>query len=207
MNSRALANIMDDLAKLKLTEEWKITPSKPEIQEHIAELEKHMGKDKGFFKTSAPNSEDQLNLASAASLAWQRAVGQMFMPNVSASAAETKRELENLSLLQGLPIKLTLIRTGACLDKDNSTKITALEYDLEPAIRQAVYNLPENKWSAETNGDRFMICSRSKTKEYARAEKFAEQQAQWKRALFDADQRLKDAKRRAIVIIMDDKLK
>ncbi|MDR0448892.1 MAG: hypothetical protein LBG89_00310 [Rickettsiales bacterium] len=202
---RALQNIIEDLAKLDYANSLpgKIAPTKTEIEENIKGLEKQMGKNEGYFKLAAPNAEDQLNLASAANLAWQKTLFQRFAPQVSVSEGDIERELETLSLTHGLPVKITLVMDGDC--KNSSSKITAYEHDLEPAVRQAIANLPEKKWSEE-GGQKFMVCKREKdAKEFEQAKNYAENQAIWKRAMFDADQELKSMRRRAVVIILDKK--
>ncbi|MDR0319373.1 MAG: hypothetical protein LBH81_01390 [Rickettsiales bacterium] len=205
MDIRALSNIMDDLAKLEYAAQFKITPSKAEIEENIKSLERQMGKSPGFLK-SASGDEDQLNLASAANLAWQKTVFQVYAPQVSVSKADIERELEGISAAHGLPVKITLITDGSC--KDSPAKITVYEQELEPDVRMAVAGLPVNEWSKMPDGRRFMVCKREKDKgEYEKARGYAENQVIFKRALFDADQQLKSARRRAVVGIIDKKYK
>lgn len=206
LQRRALANIMDDIAKLEFANQFKINPSRAEIAESIETIELQSGKEKGFFKTAAPSAEDQLNLAAASHIAWQKVVMQVYGPNITATDDDIAREMESLSARIGLPVEITLIRDGTCAD--SASKIVVSEAELAPEIRQAIAGLKTGKWSDEVNGNKFMVCRRQNIKgEYEQAKKFAENQFIFKRAMFDADQQLKAAKRKAVVDITDKKFK
>ena len=199
---RALANIIDDLAKLEYASQFRIAPTKQETDDNIRSLEMQMGKGEGFFKREMPRAEDQLALAAGANLAWQKVVMQVFAPQVQISKDEIQRELAGLAISHGLPERITLVTSGNC---KTGNRITADAQDLDIEVRRAIADLPLNQWSKETNGTRFMVCDRTRDeKEWQTAEKFAENQAIFKRALFDADQQLKSNRRRAVISLNDE---
>jgi hypothetical protein len=219
IKNRALSNIMNDLAKLEFASNYKITASKTEVNDSVKGLEKQMGMAEGGILQTIPNSADQLNLAATANIVWQKIVMQVYGPQILISDEDKKRELESLSRAQGLPIKITLVRATAnklsnpksCEnaikiaenENTNPQKFDIEEPDLSAEIRAHIENLGQLKWSAPLNGDIFLICKTEKLPEYKMVETFAENNATFKRAMFDADTQLKNQRRKAMVQIND----
>ena len=86
-------------------------------------------------------------------------------------------------------------------------KFTALQYEVEDEIRTRVATLPLLTWSPVVDRSVLLVCSTKKTEEYQKLDELIEQKAQFKQAMFLADQQLKQLRRRAVVVINDDRYK
>ena len=86
-------------------------------------------------------------------------------------------------------------------------KITARQYELSSDVRDVVAELPILTWSRPVSNSVFLVCNTKKTSEYGKLDKMLKQNAEYKQAMFMAEQQLKQLRRRAAVIIKDDRYK
>ena len=86
-------------------------------------------------------------------------------------------------------------------------KFTALQYELSADIRERVAGLPKLKWSPRVDNSVLLVCETKKTKEYGDLDKIIKQNAMFKQAMFIADQQLKQLRRKAVIVINDDRYK
>ncbi|NMA32442.1 MAG: hypothetical protein GX944_00745 [Alphaproteobacteria bacterium] len=63
------------------------------------------------------------------------------------------------------------------------------------------------RWSEKKDNSIILICSKKKMKEYAQLDEVLERNAIWKKAMFQGDQQLKQLRRKAVVVIMDNRYK
>ena len=83
-----------------------------------------------------------------------------------------------------------------------------MQYELAPEMRQKIAGLPLLTWSKpDANGSMVLVCSEKKGKEYKNLDEIIKQNAQFKKASFIADQQLKQLRRKAVIIINDDRYK
>ena len=129
----------------------------------------------------------------------------------------------------GLPIEMTIIRLtdiprdiAKHLTKPKSCdeaikiaenlggvpqKFTALQYELSADIRERVAGLSNLTWSPVQDDTVLLVCDTKKTSEYKNLDTIIKQNAQYKQAMFLADQQLKQLRRKAVIVINDDRYK
>jgi hypothetical protein len=222
---RALQNIIDDNVRLKYAENFQIKPSDADAKKELKAMERQ-GLDLSSF--SATDMEMAVS-AIKANMAWQAIIARTIMPTISVSKEEIAAEVADLERARGLPMDITFIRlinipesVAAKLstpkDCDNAMKmaedlggapqkITAPHYELAEDIRVRMTGLATLKWSSVKDDSVILICSKKKMKEYAKLDEMIEQNATWKKAMFQGDQQLKQLRRKAVVVIMDEKYK
>ncbi len=216
----ALQNIIDDNVKLAYAANFKAVPEDKVVD---SEIEKMNLGDMSASERAMARS------AMRADIAWQIVVARTIMPTVEVSREEINTERASLAAERGLPIEMTLIRlvnipaeTATKLASPKSCddamamatllggapqKFTALQYELSPEIRNAVANLKTLKWSERVDGNIFLVCDTKKTAEYGKLDDIIKQNAMYKQAMFMADQQLKQLRRRAVIVINDDRYK
>jgi hypothetical protein len=86
-------------------------------------------------------------------------------------------------------------------------KITAMQYELAPDVRERISGLPLLTWSKNENKTVFLICSEKKGKEYKNLDEIIKQNATYKKASAAAEQQLKQLRRKAVIIVNDDRYK
>ena len=86
-------------------------------------------------------------------------------------------------------------------------KFTALQYELSADVRERVAELPILTWSSVQDGTVLLVCSTKKTAEYKNLDQIIKQNATYKQAMFLADQQLKQLRRKAVIVINDDRYK
>ena len=86
-------------------------------------------------------------------------------------------------------------------------KFTALQYELSADIRERVANLPKLTWSSRVDNSVLLVCDTKKTSEYKNLDEIIKQNATYKQAMFMADQQLKQLRRKAVIVINDDRYK
>ncbi|MBO4480492.1 MAG: hypothetical protein J5742_02605 [Alphaproteobacteria bacterium] len=217
---QALQNIIDDNVKLKYAGNFNAVPSEKDA---IAEL-KRMNLD----NLSASELSMAIS-ATRANIAWQVIVGRTIMPTIEVSKEDIAAEKLSIEREHGLPIEMTLVRLTDVPDDvakkltkpkscDNAVnmaenlggipqKFSALQYELAPEIREKVAGLPALTWSKPSDGTIFLVCSTKKTNEYGKLDDMIKQNAIYKQAMFIADQQLKQLRRKAVVIINDNRYK
>jgi hypothetical protein len=202
---RAKEAIIDDYIKLEYARQFKIEPSEKDVAEAV--------------KEHADNP--QMRLSARAALAWQMMIMKTIVPMISVSDADIKNEMNDLERERGLPIEITFIRltdvpeeSYAALERPDDCgaaesmarklggdpqKITALEYELAPEVRGVLVGRPELEWSPLSGKNTYLICGKKKTDEWGRLDEIIRQNAVYKRALFQADQILKQQRRKTAV--------
>ena len=210
LNNRENAKneIMDDYIKLEYARSIKIEPSEKEVD---AAVKEHKHKD-----------NPQLRLAARATLAWQMVVMRTIVPTISVGEPEIAQELHDLERTRGLPQNVVFLRLVDVpediykkLDKPKSCdeavemvrklggspqKMAMVHYELAPEVRERFIGLADLTWSSLESRQVFLICERKKTKEWGQLDDIIRQNAIYKRALFQADQLLKQLRRKATII-------
>lgn len=216
----ALQNIIDDYVKLDYAANFGV---KPTTKDADAEL-KHMGLD----NLDASEREIARN-AIRAEMAWQVIVARTIVPMVDISDSDIKAESSALARERGLPIEVTIVRlvdipkkVASKLTKPSSCddavkmaeglggspqKFTAVQYELSQDIRDRIVDLPELTWSSVVDNSVLLVCDTKKTDEYGKLDDIIKQNALYKQAMFLAEEQLKQLRRKAIVVITDDRYK
>ena len=216
----ALQNIIDDSVKLNYAANFGVKPTDADA---TAEL-------KRMNLNGLSESERAMALSAIkAGMAWQVIVARTILPTVDISSEDVASMKNELSRDTGLPIEMTIVRltdipadVAAKLTKpkncDNAIemaenlggtpqKFVAKQYELSPEIRNRVIGLPTLTWSPVVDGSVLLVCSAKKTSEYGKLDDMIKQNAMYKQAMFIADQQLKQLRRKAVVVINDDRYK
>ena len=168
-------------------------------------------------------------LAMRSDMAWQIVMARTIMQNVDISDSDIASEKSDLIRERGLPIEITMIRLvdvpndiKSKLSKPKNCdaaekmvedmggypqKITALQYELSADMRNRIADLPLLTWSNIVDNSIVLVCKESKTKEYKDIDDIIKQNAKFKKASQIADQNLKQLRRKAVIIINDDRYK
>lgn len=216
----ALQNIIDDYVKLEYANTLKINPSDSDVKKGMDAL--NLGELSSVQKSMA-------KMATAANIAWQMVIARTIAPTIDVDDADIASEKESLESSRGLPIELTMLRLvnipkdvavkltkpADCNDASaiakklggNPQKFTAKEYELSGDVLENIAGLDTMIWSKWSDGNVFLICSKKKTDEYGDLDNIIKQNAIYKKAMFTADQQLKQLRRKAVVIINDEKYK
>lgn len=216
----ALQNMIDDNVKLNYASNFGIKPSDKDVDNEL----KHMG-----LPSLSENEKNIARDAVRANIAWQIVVARTVLPMVDVSDADIAAEKTDLAREKGLPIEMTLVRLvdvpEYILEKFTKPKncddamrmaedfggapqkFTALQYELAPEVRDIVAGLPLLTWSKPVNHSVFLVCNTKNTKEYGKIDKIIKQNAEYKQAMFMADQQLKQLRRKAVVVIKDERYK
>lgn len=217
---RALNNLIDDSVKLKYAENFKIEPTDAEINNEIKRM--------NLTGLSATERE-MAKSAIRADMAWQIVIARTIMPTVSVSPEELAAETADIERAKGLPLEITFIRLldipesvaknlstpKDCDDAMNIAKnlggqpqkLTVPQYDLTDDIRARMSGLGTLQWSPRVDDSVLLICGKKKMKDYEKLDEILKRNAMWKKSMFHGDQQLKQLRRKAIVVIMDDKYK
>ena len=216
----ALQNIIDDSVKLKYAENFNVKPTDKDAD---AELKKmNLGDLSG-------SEWEMARAAMRANIAWNVIVARTIVPTIDVSREDIAAEKSALEREHGLPLEMTLVRLvdvpddiakkltkpkncDAAIDMAENLggvpqKFTALQYELSSDVREQIAGLPLLTWSRPSNGSVFLICKSTKTAEYGKLDDIIKQNAVYKQSMFVADQQLKQLRRRAVVIINDNRYK
>ena len=216
----ALQNIIDDSVKLNYAANFGV---KPTDEDAISELKRMK-----LMNLSGAERDMALS-AIKAGIAWQVVIARTILPTVDVTRDDVNSMKNELARDQGLPIEMTIVRltdipadVAAKLTKPNSCddavamaenlggapqKFTAAQYELSRDIRDRVTGLPTLTWSSRVDGSVLLVCSTKKTAEYGKLDDIIKQNAIYKQAMFVADQQLKQLRRKAVVVINDDRYK
>lgn len=216
----ALQNIIDDNIKITYASNFNAVPDDKDVEKEIKKM------NLGDMTESEKNMARQ---AVRAEIAWQIVVARTILPTVDISADDIAAERVALAREHGLPIEMTIVRLvdiPADVAKkltrpkncDDAIKIaqdlggapqkfTALQYELSADIRERVAGLPQMTWSPHQDNSVLLVCSSKKTSEYGKLDDIIKQNAHFKQAMFMADQQLKQLRRKAVIIINDDRYK
>lgn len=218
----ALQSIIDDSVKLAYAQNFNAVPDDKTVNAELKKMK--LGDD-----LSATEREMARN-ALRAEIAWQIIVARTIMPTVDATNEDIANEHANIAREHGLPIEMTIVRLTdvpvdvvAKLTKPKSCdaavemaeslggvpqKFTALQYELSVDLRERVATLPNMTWSARADdGSVVLVCSTKKTDEYKNLDDIIKQNTIYKQAMFMADQQLKQLRRKAVVVINDERYK
>lgn len=216
----ALQNIIDDNVKLAYAANFGAVPDDETVAQELKKI--NLGDLSATERAMAENSIK-------AEIAWQIVVARTILPTVEITDADITAERNALAREHGLPIEMTIIRL-VDIPADIATKLTkpkncddamtmardlggapqkftALQYELAPEIRERVSNLPRLTWSPVVDRSVLLVCDTTKTKEYGELDNVIEQNATFKQAMFIADQQLKQLRRKAVIVINDDRYK
>lgn len=217
---QALQNIIDDNVKLAYASNFNAVPDDQVVDEELKKMK--LGDLSATERAMAKS-------ALRAEIAWQIIVARTILPTVDVTDADITAERNAIARDQGLPIEMTIVRlidipadVAAKLTKPTSCddamqmarnlggvpqKFTALQYELAEDIRARVVGLPKLTWSPVVDRSVLLVCGTKKTDEYGKLDDIIEQNASFKQAMFIADQQLKQLRRKAVVVINDDRYK
>lgn len=217
---KALQNIIDDYIKLEYAKNFKAVPEDKVVEEELKKM--NLGEMSATEKAMAKT-------ALSAEIAWQVIVARTIMPTVEVSAEEIAEEKRSLEKDRGLPIEMTLIRLvnipsetaqklfkpKSCDDAMNMArnlggdpqKVVAAQYELSEDIRDRIVGLPKLTWSSLKDDSVLLVCDTKKTKEYGKLDDIIKQNSVFKKSMFQADQQLKQLRRKAVIVIHDDRYK
>lgn len=216
----ALQNMIDDNVKLNYASNFGIKPSDKDVDNEL----KHMG-----LPALSENERAIARDAVRANIAWQIIVARTVLPMVDLSDTDIASERAKLAREHGLPLEMTIVRLvdvpqnivekltkpSGCDDAMRMAenfggvpqKFTAKHYELSPDVRDAVSELPILTWSKPVQSSVFLVCNTKKTDEYGKLDKIIKQNAEYKQAMFMAEQQLKQLRRKAVVVIKDERYK
>lgn len=216
----ALQNIIDDNVKIAYAQNFHAVPEDDVVDKELKKM--NLGDISESERTMARS-------ALRAEIAWQIIVGRTIIPMVDVSREEIDAERAEIARENGLPVEMTIVRlvdipadVAAKLTRPKSCddavtmaenlggapqKFTALQYELSPEVRARVATLPKLTWSPVVDRSVLLVCSTKKTKEYGKLDEMIKQNATYKQAMFIADQQLKQLRRKAVVVINDDRYK
>ena len=217
---QAFQNIIDDYVKLEYAGKYNVKPTDKDADKELNRM--------GFNDLGA-TTRAMARLAVKADIAWQVIMARTIIPTIEVSKADLAEEKSYIAKEHGLPVEITMIRlTGVPdniaqkLTKPSNCdaaekmvenlggypqKITAMQYELAPEMREKIAGLPLLTWSKPDNGSMVLLCSEKKGKEYKNLDEIVKQNAQFKKASFVADQQLKQLRRKAVIIVNDDRYK
>ena len=216
---RALSNIIDDYVKIAHAETMRATPTDADVNNELKAFEAHVGKLDASARVMALS-------AIRANIAWQIIIGRTIMPTIKVSDEDIESEKIELERERGLPIEITFIRLmdiptsvaarlttpTSCNDAEliarnlggAPQRITAVQYELASDVRVRLAGLPLLTWSPRVDESVLLVCSTKKTSEYGNLDEVIKQNAIYRRAMFMADQQLKQLRRKAVIVIQDD---
>ena len=216
----AFQNIVDDYIKINYANNFGVKPTDKDAD---AELKKmNIGEMDDTMLAMA-------RLAMRSDIGWGAVMSRMVVPMVEVSESDIKSERTDLVRDRGLPLETTIVRlidipdnVAKKLNKPKNCddaikmaenlggdpqKFTAMQYELAPEIRARIAELPLLTWSAPQDKSVLLVCSETKTDEYQNLDDIIKQNAVYRKASFIADQQLTQLRRKAVIIINDNRYK
>lgn len=216
----ALQNIIDDSVKLAYASNFNAVPEDKIIDQELKKM--NLG-------DLSSGEREMARSALRADIAWQIVVARTVLPTVDTTAEDINAERADLAREHGLPVEMTIVRLidvpREIVDKltkpkscdgamemaemygGTPQKFTVMQYDLSADVRERIASLPNLTWSPAVDGTVLLVCSTRKTDEYKNLDDIIKQNATYKQAMFVADQQLKQLRRKAVVVINDDRYK
>lgn len=216
----ALNAIIDDIVKLAHASTFGTVPKDDDVDKELKKM--NLGD-----LTAA--ERDMARSALKSEIAWQVLISHTIVPKIDVTPDEIETEKKSLAAEHGLPIEMTIVRLVDIPESvvkklakpkscDNAIKIaedlggapqkfTAMQYELAADVRERIVNLPRLTWSQRIDGNVLLVCDAKKTKEYGDLDNIIKQNAVYKSAMFQADQQLKQLRRKAVIVINDDRYK
>jgi len=217
---QAFQNIVDDYIKLDYAANYNVKPTDKEADKELKKM------DLGDMNETV---RSMARLAMRANIAWNVVMSRTIVPEIEISQHDIDEERVSLAREHGLPIETTIIRLvdipdemhkkltkpKSCEDAEKMVenmggypqKITAMQYELAPEVRERLADLPLLTWSKNENKTVLLICKETKGKEYKNLDEIIKQNATYKKAVVAAEQQLKQLRRKAVIIINDDRYK
>lgn len=214
----ALQNIIDDSVKIAYAQNFGAVPDDETVDTELKKM--NLGE---MSATERAMAESALR----AEIAWQIVVARTVLPTVEITDSDIANMRNEIAREQGLPIEMTIVRlvdipadVAAKLTKPKSCddamqmardlggapqKFTAVQYELAADIRDRVVGLAKLTWSPVVDRSVLLVCDTRRTDEYGKLDDAIEQNAKFKQAMFIADQQLKQLRRKAVVVINDDR--
>lgn len=214
----ALQNIIDDSVKIAYAQNFGAVPDDETVDTELKKM--NLGE---MSATERAMAESALR----AEIAWQVVVARTILPTVEITDSDIANMRNEIAREQGLPIEMTIVRlvdipadVAAKLTKPKSCddamqmardlggapqKFTAVQYELAADIRDRVVGLAKLTWSPVVDRSVLLVCDTRRTDEYGKLDDAIEQNAKFKQAMFIADQQLKQLRRKAVVVINDDR--
>lgn len=216
----ALQNIIDDSVKLSYAQNFNAVPDDKTVDSELKKM------NLGDLSTS---ELEMARNALRAEIAWQIIVARTVMPTVDTTAEDVASERANIAREHGLPIEMTIVRLTD-IPSDIASKLTrpkscddavkmaeslggvpqrftAVQYELSSDIRERVASLPLLTWSPRVDDSVLLVCSTKKTDEYKNLDEIIKQNTTYKQSMFLADQQLKQLRRKAVIVINDERYK
>ena len=216
----AFQNIVDDYVKLDYAGNFGVKPTDKDADEELAKMK--LGELNETMRAMA-------RLAIRSDIAWGVVMSRTVVPTIDVSDDEITRERIDLVRERGLPIEMTIVRlidipndvakklkkptdcaSAVKIAEDlggDPQKFTAMQYELSDEIRNRISELPLLTWSKPQDKSVLLICEERKTDEYKNLDEIIKQNAIYRKAAFAADQQLKQLRRKAVIIINDDRYK
>lgn len=216
----AFQNIVDDYIKINYANNFGVKPTDKDAD---AELKKmNLGEMNETTRAMA-------RLAMRSDIGWGVVMSRTVVPTIKVSESDIKSEKSDLIRERGLPLETTIVRLidipeniAKKLNKPKNCdaamkmaedlggdpqKFTALQYELSADIRERIADLPLLTWSKVKDKSVILVCDERKTDEYKNLDEIIKQNAIYRKASFIADQQLKQLRRKAVIIINDDRYK
>ena len=217
---QAFRNIVDDYIKLDYAANYNVKPTDKDADQELKQMK--LGDMNETMRSMA-------RLAVRANIAWNVMMSRTIVPDIEITKSDIDEERNSLAREHGLPIEITLLRlidvpddVYKKLTKPKSCdgaeemveklggypqKITAMQYELAPEVRERISGLPLLTWSKKEDKSVFLVCSEKKGKEYKNLDEIIKQNATYKKASAAAEQQLKQLRRKAVIIVNDDRYK
>ncbi len=217
---QAFQNIIDDYVKIDYANNFGVKPTDKDADKELKRM--NLGNMNETMRAMA-------RLAIRADISWQIIMARTIVPTIDISDADIASEKSDLIRERGLPIEITMVRLldipddvakhlGKPKNCEDAVKkaedlggypqtFTAMQYELSDDIRHRIADLPILTWSKNENNSVLLVCKEKKSKEYKNIDEIIKQNATFKKASAVADQNLKQLRRKAVIIINDDKYK
>lgn len=216
----ALNAIIDDAVKLAHASNFGITPSDEDVDKELNKMK---------LGNLTASEKDMARSALKSEIAWQILVARTIVPNIEVTKEEIETEKISLATEHGLPIEMTIVRLvnipeaiakkltapKSCEDAIKMAenlggapqKLTAMQYEFASDVRERIAGLKKLTWSKRVDGNVLLVCNTKKTSEYGDLDDIIKQNAIFKSAMFQADQQLKQLRRKAVIVINDNRYK
>ncbi len=216
----AFQNIVDDYVKINYANNFNVKPTDKDADNELKNI--NLGNISATGRSMA-------RLAMRANIAWNVIIARTIIPTVNIEKSDINAERSALIRERGLPLEMEIIRlidvpsdVAKKLSKPKSCdgavkiaedlggvpqRITAVQYELSNDIRNRIADLPLLTWSDVVDNSVLLVCSEKKTKEYKNLDEVIKQNAIYRHASKIADQQLKQLRRKAVIIINDDRYK
>lgn len=217
---QAFQNIIDDYIKLDYAANYNVKPTDKDADKELKNMK--LGDMSATVRAMA-------RLAVRANIAWNIMMSRTIVPDIEVSKSDIDEERTTIAREYGLPIEITMLRLTDVPDDiykkltkpkncdaaeemvENlggyPQKITAQQYELAPEVRNRIAGLPILTWSKNDKGTVFLVCSEKQGKEYKNLDEMIKQNAIYKKASAAAEQQLKQLRRKAVIIVNDDRYK